>query len=117
MKTIEDGFLPKEFKGVGEVKNKTFKQIAASEFAYVYAVIDDETKRVKYEVFKRVFVKPSIANIKGREVVYSGGEYYPKSAEFGVRAWHFLNYNAAMYKYSILNQEMQNSQNGNTKNN
>lgn len=74
--------LPLEFKGSGEVRGFTFKQVAKSDLGYVYQVNGDY-----YEVFKR-------------KINQYGGVSYPKSKSFGKWAWYVKSLDKAL---EILN--------------
>tara|TARA_R110000823_G_scaffold221159_1_gene349665 strand:+ start:1024 stop:1290 length:267 start_codon:yes stop_codon:yes gene_type:complete len=85
--------LEKEFKGVGEVKGYSFKQITNIEgVLYVYEVKGVETTH--YEVFKHVENK--------RFNCIS----YPRSPAFGVWAWTCGDSDSVLNKtHSIINKQ------------
>lgn len=65
--------LPDEFIGRGEVKGFYFKKIMTDPRYYVYEITDEGQKH--FELIKRVINKKY------------NKEYYPKSVEFGYKAW------------------------------
>jgi hypothetical protein len=71
---IEIKQLPLEFKGRGEVKSYSYKQIKRSGLCYVYAVLAPNGQ-TWYEVFKAK-INPLYGNIS-----------YPSSKQFGLTAW------------------------------
>ena len=68
--------LPDEFIGIGEVKGFHFKKIMTDPRYYVYQVTDEGKRH--FELIKRVINKKY------------NKEYYPKSKEFGIKAWTAL---------------------------
>ena len=65
--------LPAEFTGIGEVNGFQFKRIIENPKYYVYQVTDEGKRH--FELIKRVINKKY------------NKEYYPKSKEFGIKAW------------------------------
>lgn len=80
--------LKTEFTGRGEVGGKTFRQIKASETAYLYEVMDESG--VCYEVFKK--------KVNRHYDCIS----YPSSKSFGVWAWTYNDYVKAVDKFKEL---------------
>ena len=84
--------LPIEFIGRGEVKGYVFRQISATDRAYLYEVRTTNTN-VHYEVFK--------LKINKRFDCVS----YPTSKAFGVYAWTYMCLGLAKKKFDEINEE------------
>ena len=84
MKTKE---LPKEFIGVGRVKNFKFTQFDSNKKVYIYKVQQPNDSKPYFEVFKR---KTTPVCIDFANRIYSDEEVkevYPKGEAFG--SWAF----------------------------
>ncbi len=81
-----------EFIGRGEVKGFKFRQISATDRAFLYEVSPTNTN-VHYEVFK--------LKINKRFNCIS----YPTSKAFGVYAWSYMSFERAKKKFDKLNKE------------
>lgn len=96
--------LDLEFIGIGEVKGSKFTQKHATTSSYVYEV-DSGGGNVHFEVFKRL--KASLC-INFEKRLYSDTEFkevYPKSRDFSIWAWTFMNEKDALNKLKILEDE------------
>jgi hypothetical protein len=93
-----------EFKGIGEVSDFWFKQIHASEHAYVYEIRDVYDNR-HYEVFRRKERQESETVIQGIKLSRIAKVIYPKSNSFGVWAWCYRDSLSAMMCCEKLNIE------------
>lgn len=71
--------LPKEFKGIGEVRGFEFRRLSFDGFAYLYEVFDGT--RTYYEVFERR-INPQYNCVR-----------YPRAKAFGI--WAFTCYDLA----------------------
>ena len=97
--TIQE--LEKEFVGNGEAKNSNFKQIAKSEFAYIYE--REKHGQITFEVFER---KNSPICIDFDARLYSDTEFketYPKGEVFGRLAWYCGTKEKAFYYFNEIN--------------
>lgn len=92
-----------EFNGKGEVSEAKFKQLNASEKAFMYELTDIETGLKRYEVFERRVQKEQSRVINGAKREFVEKELYPKSNAFGVWAWCFNDYNKALLTWQQLN--------------
>jgi hypothetical protein len=93
--------LELQFIGTGEVKNVKFTQVTKSDFAYIY-LLEFENGFCSYEVFERKTVKICL-DFEGR--IYSDTDLkvqYPKSNDFGIWAWCFLDKLKAEKKYNEI---------------
>jgi hypothetical protein len=86
--------LEKEFAGIGEVKGFTFKQLKASEFAYLYEVLATNGSKW-YEVFEK------------EENVRFDCVSYPKQKSFGLWAFTADTLERAEAKFLELEQRVQ----------
>ena len=86
--------LPKNFTGCGEVSGFLFKQLRASDRAYLYQV--DAYGKIHYEVFRKRINK-RFGNIS-----------YPSSKAFGVWAWTYKYLCGAVNKFYELNNKVEN---------
>lgn len=87
--------LPKEFYGKGEVDGWKFRQVDASDCAYVYEAINLETDMVThYEVFEHRYNE--------RFDCIS----YPKSNSFGVWAFTAVSYPHAIDIFVNINEKI-----------
>lgn len=88
MKTSSAIELKLEFEGRGyDHVGWHFKQIAATEFGYVYEKTDDSVDCAYYEVFKRVVSKEIDVSYGGNAVHYPEQVKYPGNTAFGEWAW------------------------------
>ena len=86
--------LEKLFIGVGEVAGFEFKQIAKSEYAYIYQVSNNG--KIHFEVFKK---NPSPVCIDFEKRIYSDTDTkdsYPKSNSFGLWAYSVSTFQKAL---------------------
>lgn len=93
--------LQSEYIGKGETKNFIFKQILENEKAYIYSVNDEG--KMHFEVFLKM-ITPICVDFKNK--IYSQThfkEIYPNSKKFGISAWTYSNYEQAIEKFKILN--------------
>jgi hypothetical protein len=93
--------LEEEFIGTGEVTGFKFKKIASTDTRYLYEV-SEEDATPHYEVFDRKLV-PICIDFENR--IYSETEFkevYPKSKDFGIRAWTFRDLEKAYTKLNNL---------------
>lgn len=94
--------LPEEVLGTGEVEGILFRKVYENEFVYIYSAIDPENTTPYYEVFERQIV-PICLDFDKR--VYSETEFkerYPKSNDFGLWAFTFIDYNKAKDRFDKL---------------
>ena len=96
--------LIKEFKGTGEVSNFWFKQIAASNCAYLYE-ISDANGHLHYEPFLRIDRLESETLVHGVHLIRAAKVMYPKSSDFGISAWGFNDYVKAWSCYEKVNMD------------
>lgn len=87
--------LPTEFTGKGEVKGFQFRQLKRGQKACLYEVHSDG--KIHYEVFK---IK--IGKIPKSDQLY---EQYPKANSFGKWAWTNRDYEKAIEKFKIIEQD------------
>lgn len=84
--------LETEFIGRGEVKGFKFRQISATDRAFLYEVTSTNMN-VNYEVFK-------LKNNKRFDCIS-----YPTSKAFGVYAWASMSFDRAKQKFEELTKE------------
>ena len=82
--------LKKSFVGKGEVKGFRFTQIKKNQYAFLYQVDNIDSKKVRYEVFKRK-VNKQFGNVS-----------YPRSKSFGLWAWSIFDYQKAIDKFDEI---------------
>jgi hypothetical protein len=93
--------LEKEFAGSGEVNEFNFSQFRVTEHVNSYKITSDNIN-YHFEVFTRLF-SPVCIDFENR--VYSLTDFkeiYPKSNEFGKRAFTFRNEKDAIKKFNEL---------------
>jgi hypothetical protein len=94
--------LQKEFTGTGEVRGFEFKQIDASDNAFLYEVYCPDIDEKHYETFKRKESKDNTSMISGIEVFFAAKVKYPSSADFSKFAFSYRDKNKAIEKFNEL---------------
>lgn len=92
--------LNKQFKGVGEVKEFNFTQLASSSHAYMYQVEYEGCNH--YEVFEKKTVFKCIDFEKRIWSETDKREKYPKANDFGKWAWTFRTLCRAKERFNSL---------------
>lgn len=95
--------LDNEFTGTGEVKDFVFKQIKASNKAYVYEVNCLDIEKTHYETFLRKESKDMHTVMGGINVFFPAKVKYPNSSAMGKTAWTFRKIEDAIQRWEELN--------------
>ncbi len=86
--------LKEQFIGIGEVKGFDFFQLNRTANAAIYKV-----ENSYYEVFIIKTQKQQKKQINDSAIIFKSKEIYPRSNQFGITAWTYINYDLAYCKY------------------
>jgi hypothetical protein len=83
--------LREQFEGIGQVNGYSFQNKKKSPYSYLYAVKNNDTGTIHYEVFKR------------KENTLYNCVSYPTDKAFGIWAWTCSSLDRAVEKFDQLN--------------
>ena len=94
--------LELKFTGKGEVKDFNFTQLRKSDKAYLYVVESEGS--IHYEVFSKK--TDFLYDFENKQRLSDKYVRYPKSYDFGIWAWTFMDLNKSLDKYHEINNKV-----------